>query len=134
MVGIVKDSQKLLTTMSIALAQYQLSIFFGDLGQLGPVESRGLHIRPSQTAAPAELAGFGVYRDFQDVIVLKQTMREDESKKKMLDRLLRIRSGKITQQDWLDINARYEPELLPNERINFQNTQSTITLHQTWLK
>ena len=39
--------------------------FFGDLGQLGPVESRALHIRPAQTAAPAELAGLGVYRDLK---------------------------------------------------------------------
>uniref|UniRef100_A0A7M5XH24 ATP-dependent DNA helicase n=2 Tax=Clytia hemisphaerica TaxID=252671 RepID=A0A7M5XH24_9CNID len=106
--------------------------FFGDLGQLGPVKKLDLHLRPAKNASPDELAGFAIYRNFQDVIVLNQTMRQKECEKMFLERLLRIRGGRITQQDWLAVNARYEKELPEAEKINYCNAEITITLHETW--
>ena len=106
--------------------------YFGDLGQLGPVKKLDLHIRPAKNAAPDELAGFTVYRNFHDVILLHQTMRQKESEKMFLERLLRIRGGTITQQDWLAINDRYEKELPKLEKVNYEKAETTITLHETW--
>ena len=79
--------------------------FFGDLGQLGPVGAKDLHVQPSKSSPPDELTGYAIYRQFEDCIVLTQTMRQKPDQKELLDRLLRIRSGTITHQDWLDINA-----------------------------
>ena len=107
--------------------------FFGELGQLGPIGARDLHVKPSKTAAPDELAGFTIYRNFNDCIVLNQTMRQSESGKRLLARLLRIRNGSVTQQDWIDINSRYEKDLSIEEQAMFKNAGSTITFHETWI-
>ena len=50
--------------------------FFGDLGQLGPVQSKDLHVEPLSTDNPIKLAGFGMNRSFSDCIVLNQMMRQ----------------------------------------------------------
>ena len=105
--------------------------FFGDLGQLGPVNKLDLHTQPAKDDSPAKLFGFLVYRGFQECIVLKETMRQKPDQKKLLDRLLRIRNGTVTQQDWLDINARYEKELPQREQELFDH-DDVLTLHETW--
>ena len=81
--------------------------FFGDLGQLGPVRALDLHIPPLSHDSPANLAGYALYKAFNDVIVLKETMRQGPDELALLQRLLRIRDGSITQKDWQDINDRY---------------------------
>lgn len=93
--------------------------FFGDLGQLGPVDAKDLHSQPGKSSAPDEIAGFSIYRQFDDCVVLSQTMRQKPEQKKLLDRLLRIRNGTITQKDWIDINDRYENDLAPEQRVQF---------------
>ena len=35
--------------------------FFGDLGQLGPVSTKDLHVEALSSAAPDRLAGYGIY-------------------------------------------------------------------------
>ena len=105
--------------------------FFGDLGQLGPVGAKDLHVQPSKSSPPDELTGYAIYRQFEDCIVLTQTMRQKPDQKELLDRLLRIRSGTITHQDWLDINARFIDDLPHSEKEQF-NHDNVLTLHETW--
>jgi hypothetical protein len=105
--------------------------FFGDLGQLGPVGAKDLHVEPNNSDSPDMLAGYATYRSFQQCIVLTQTMRQGPDQIKLLDRLLRIRSGAITQQDWADINKRYEGDLSVREKHNFSHGQ-VMTLMETW--
>ena len=106
--------------------------FFADLGQLGPIGAKDLHVKPGINSTPDELAGYAIYRNFEECVLLNQTMRQSTSEKRLLERLLRIRSGSITQQDWIDINSRYEGNLSVEEKMKFQNQQLTITLHETW--
>ena len=105
--------------------------FFGDLGQLGPVDSRDLHIEPGKSSAPDELAGFAIYRKFEDCIVLDQTMRQGKDEQDLLQRLLRIRNGTVNQKDWIDINNRYEKDLSTNDKRSFEHGQ-VMTLYETW--
>ena len=58
-------------------------------------------------------------------------MRQGPDQIPLLQRLLRIRNGSVQQQDWLDINARYENQLPLNERGNFSHSR-TLTLMETW--
>ena len=44
--------------------------FFGDLGQLGPVDAKDLHTPPSKSAAPDQLKGYSVYQPLQNVLFL----------------------------------------------------------------
>ena len=105
--------------------------YFGDLGQLGPIDERDLFFEPGKSCPPDQLAGYTIYKEFKDCIVLDQTMRQGKDEKALLDRLLRIRNGTVTQQDWIDINARYENDLPPEEKKDFEHDQ-VITLHETW--
>ena len=50
--------------------------FFGDLGQLGPVQAMDLHVEPLSSDAPDKLTGYGIYRSFDESIFLHQTMRQ----------------------------------------------------------
>ena len=105
--------------------------FYGDLAQLGPIDAKDLHVPPGKNSAPDEFKGYSIYRSFTDCVVLTQTMRQKPDQKSLLDRLLRIRTGHVTQQDWLDINSRFEKNLSQNEKKNFQHDR-VITLHETW--
>ena len=105
--------------------------FFGDLGQLGPVDAKDLHTPPSKSAAPDQLKGYSVYQTFTECVVLTQTMRQKLDQIGLLERLLRIRSGNVTQQDWININLRHEQKLKQSEKEAFQNG-TVITLHETW--
>ena len=105
--------------------------FFGDLGQLGPVDAKDLHVLPNTSEAPDKLAGYAVYRSFKECIVLTETMRQGPDQINLLNRLLRVRNGSITQQDWVDINARYVNDLPIKERANFDHNQ-VMTLMETW--
>ena len=64
--------------------------FFGDLGQLGPVRALDLHLPPFSHDSPANLAGYALYKSFNDVIVLKETMHQGPDELALLQRLLRI--------------------------------------------
>ncbi|XP_066934414.1 uncharacterized protein [Clytia hemisphaerica] len=105
--------------------------FFGDLGQLGPIEGNDLFIQPSKKPTPENLKGHAIYRSFKKCVLLTQTMRQKPDQKTLLERLLRIRSGNITQQDWLDINSKYEPNMTQKDREDFDNGR-VITLNETW--
>ena len=105
--------------------------FFGDLGQLGPIEGKDLHIHPSKNVTPEDMKGHGIYKNFTQCVVLTQTMRQKPDQKTLLERLLRIRSGNITQQDWLDINGKYEKNMTEEQKADFQNGR-VITLNETW--
>ena len=58
-------------------------------------------------------------------------MRRGPDQLNLLNRLLRIRNGTITQNDWLDINARYEKDLAQDEQTNFSHNK-VLTLMETW--
>ena len=58
-------------------------------------------------------------------------MRQGPDQLPLLQRLLRIRNGTITQQNWLDINARYEQELPSLDRQKF-NHNKVLTLMESW--
>ena len=105
--------------------------FFGDLGQLGPVQSKDLHVEPLSTDSPVKLAGFGIYRSFSDCIVFDQTMRQGPDEIDFLKMLLRVRSGEITQSDWKVINSRCESELSEDEKKDFQS-DTCLTAMETW--
>ena len=105
--------------------------FFGDLQQLGPVKAKDLHSTPNKDSPPDKMKGYAIYRSFTECVVLTQTMRQKPDQLPLLQRLMRIRSGSVTQQDWIDVNNRWEQNLKPDEKPNFQHDQ-VITLHETW--
>ena len=82
--------------------------YFGDLGQLGPILDNDNHLKPKTNDSPATIAGYAIYRSFEDVIVLEETMRQGPDQKKPLERLLCIKNGTVTQNQWKDINNRYK--------------------------
>ena len=70
---------------------------FGDLGQLGPVDAKELHVMPGENSTPDQLKGYAVYRSFNQCVVLTETLRQRSDQRKLLDRLLRIQIGEIIQ-------------------------------------
>ena len=58
-------------------------------------------------------------------------MRQKADQKCLLERLLRIRTGDVTQQDWIDMNSRFEGGLSQEEKLNFQHDR-VLTLHEPW--
>ena len=106
--------------------------FFGDLGQMGPVMDKELHTPPAHADTPSNLAGYSIYRSFVQCVLLDQTMRQGPDQIEFLNRLLRIRSGTITQQDWMAINKRYIKELPKEERELFENSPTVLTVMETW--
>ena len=105
--------------------------FFGDLGQLGPIGDKDLHEPPNSNDSPEKTAGYAIYRSFNNVIILSQTMRQGPDQLSFLNLLLRVRNGTITQQDWIDLNNRCEKALSSDEKNNF-NHDRVITLMETW--
>ena len=106
---------------------------FGDLDQLGPLNAKDLHTEPGKSAASDQFACYSIYRQFEDCVVLNQTMRQGKDEQALLNRLLRIRNGTVNQQDWLDINSRYEENLTDEQKLEFQH-EKVITLHETWVE
>ena len=105
--------------------------FFGDLGQLGPVDSKDLHIEPLSSDPPDKLAGYGIYRTFSHCIVLNETMRQGPDQISFLEMLLRIREGKLNLDDWKTINSRYEGELPERVKADFES-DTCLTVMETW--
>ena len=105
--------------------------FFGDLGQLGPIGSQDLHVEPKSSDAPDKLAGYAIYRTFSHCIVLTETMRQGPDQLSFLDMLLRIREGKLDQNDWKIINSRYEGELSESAQEGFKS-DTCLTVMETW--
>ena len=103
----------------------------GDHGQLSPFGGDDLHNPPKFSSTPAIRAGYALYQLFENVIILQETMRQKPDQKVLLERLLRIRRGEITQDDWNAINSRYEGDLSEPEKKKFKSS-STITLCETW--
>ena len=103
----------------------------GDHGQLGPVGTVDLHTTPNGMAPHSEQAGFCLYRQFENVIYLNETLRQGPEQKPLLETLLRIRRGEIIQNDWVSMNACYEGDLSQLERQNFMHNK-VITLCETW--
>ena len=79
---------------------------FGDLGELGPVDAKDFHAPPNNSEVPDKLAGYVIYRNFNERVVLTQTMRQGSDQLTLLECLLRIRNGTVTQLDWLDIDFK----------------------------
>ncbi|XP_066931788.1 uncharacterized protein [Clytia hemisphaerica] len=105
--------------------------FFGDLGQLGPVDSHDLHVEPLSSDAPDKLAGYGIYRTFSHCILLNETMRQGPDQLSFLEMLLRIREGKLNLNDWKTINSRYEGELPESAKEGFRS-DTCLTVMETW--
>ena len=113
-------------------------VLSGDNGQLGPVKGTDLHINPEdesrkkhKISTPAQKVGYILYRSFENVVCLMETMRQGPDQIPLLETLLRIRSGEITQGDWMAMNARYEGDLSPQEQNNFHHDR-VMTLCETW--
>lgn len=104
---------------------------FGDLFQLGAIGETDLHKSPLPSSSPAVHAGYAIYRSFTQVVVLDQVMRQKPDQIKLLDRLNRIRTGKITQLDWQDINSRTF-DSLPSSEKSFFSSENTIWRTETW--
>ena len=102
----------------------------GDHGQLGPVNAKDIFMKPTDKSN-LKKQGYALYRQFDKVIVLSETMRQAPDQIKLLETLLRIRRGEITQQDWLLMNSRYEGALTSTEKMNFEHDR-VITLCETW--
>ena len=75
-------------------------------------------------------AGYPIYRSFDMCVVLDQTMRQGNDQIRLLDRSLCIRKGEVTQQDWMDVNNRYEKTLPVDEQANFAHDK-VISLMET---
>ncbi|XP_066914121.1 uncharacterized protein [Clytia hemisphaerica] len=105
--------------------------FFGDLGQLGPVDSHDLHVEPLSSDAPDKLTGYGIYRTFSHCILLNETMRQGPDQLSFLEMLLRIREGKLNLNDWKTINSRYEGELPESAKEGFRS-DTCLTVMETW--
>ena len=43
----------------------------------------------------------------------------------------RLTKLKVTQQDWIDMNNRFESDLSQEEKLNFQH-DFVLTLHEPW--
>ena len=54
--------------------------FFGDLGQ-------ELYEKPSLNDSPDNISGYSIYRSFENVIVLSETMRQGTNELPLLERL-----------------------------------------------
>ena len=106
--------------------------FFGDLGQLGPVGDKDLHEKAAHADTPAKLAGQSIYKSFDRCVLLDQTMRQGPDQIALLQRLLRIRNGTVTQQDWIDINKRCINDLPQEEQDLFKNLPTVLTVMETW--
>ena len=89
-----------------------------------------ISIPPNANDSPEKTAGYAIYRSFNNVIILSQTIRQGSDQLSFL-LLLRVRNGTITQQDWIDINNRCEKDLSSDENNNF-NHYDVITLKETW--
>ena len=108
-----------------------VACWVGDHGQLSPVGAVDLHATPKGIAPPSEQAGFCLYRQFENVINLNETMRQGPEQKPLLETLLRIRCGEVIQNDWVSMNARHEGDLSELERQNVMHNK-VITLCETW--
>ncbi len=107
------------------------TLLSGDNGQLGPNGGTDMHLKPKEPITPIEDRGYALYRThFNTAIVLEETMRQGPDQLDLLNMLLRIRTGEITQDDWNNINARHEGNLTADEKINFQHDK-VITLCET---
>ena len=104
---------------------------FGDLAQLGPIQAKDLHLLPEKNSASDEFKGYSIYKSFSNCVVLSQIMRQKADQKCLLERLLRLRTGDVTQQDWIEINNRLEGNLYQEEKLNIQRDR-VLTLHETW--
>ena len=115
--------------------------FFGDLGQLPAGGSAGLHVAPKDDAGPIERGGYTLYRSFSHAVVLSETKRQGPEEAPFLARLLRLRRGLATQEDWLAMLARLESRLTPAQRTAFETVRlpdgstrapRVLTLFETW--
>ena len=69
---------------------------------------------------------------FKIVLFLTKTVRQKKSQT-LLERLLRLRSGNITQNDWLEINTIFEQELPETERILVRSSRERLCCNRTGL-
>ncbi len=82
-------------------------IIFGDFGQLPPVGDRPLYADPSNN--DLSIHGHTIYSLFTTVVILKQVLRQsgsDPTTHAFRELLLRLRDGKVTEDDWKTLLQR----------------------------
>ena len=104
----------------------------GDHGQLPSGDGGGVHLEPNASRGPIAAKGWDLRRrEFEDVLVLNETMRQGPAEAALLERLLAIRAGRATQQHWVDIHARLSSRLSDEERERVRGLR-TIDATETW--
>ena len=82
---------------------------------------------------PIDIAGALVYRNFVDVFILEEIMRQQPGQAALLRRLDNLRTGNVTKKDWEEINQRCYDKLPADEKIKFDDgTSAVICLTETW--
>ena len=96
-------------------------LWFGDLGQL-PKSGEGLHAKlKAGELNPASVTGSFLYQQgFSGAVVLNQTMRQAADQQELLQRLLAIREGRVTQAHVDAIKARLESAQTDEYRDDFR--------------
>ncbi|XP_066910881.1 uncharacterized protein [Clytia hemisphaerica] len=107
--------------------------FFGDIFQLRAIGERNLYDIVLDLTDPIDSAGGFAYKDFQDVFILEEIMRQQPNQAALLKRLDNLRTGNVTRKDWEEINQRCYDNLTTDEQRNFNNeTSNVICLTETW--
>ena len=107
-------------------------LWFGDLGQL-PKSGEGLHAKlKAGQFNPASVTGSFLYQQgFSGAVVLNQTMRQAADQQELLERLLAIREGRVTQAHVDAIKARLESAQSDEYRADFRRRR-VMTLYEKW--
>ena len=80
-----------------------------------------------------DIAGGTVYKNFVDVFILEEIIRQQPGQAALLRHLENLRTGKVTRNDWEEINERCLDNLSVKERAKFDNENSdVICLTETW--
>ena len=102
-------------------------LLFGDFGQLPPVMDLPLYTTVSRTAL-SDL-GSAAYQSFDRAVVLDQVMRqsgEDPDQVLFRDILLRLRDGRVTEDDWKQLMKQTPAQI--DDLMPFNNA---LRLHPT---
>ena len=82
-------------------------IMFGDFGQLTPVGDRPMYSPPAATVLSQQ--GYSVYTLFEDVVMLNVNVQQtgnNPAVESFRELLLRMRDGRITEEDWHRLQQR----------------------------
>ena len=108
--------------------------FVGDIFQLRAIGERHLYDKILDSTDLIDKVRVLVYKNFEDVFILDEVMRQRPNQAHtLLKRLDHLSSGNVTRKDWEDINERCYDHLPSEEKRKFNNeTSEVICLTEKW--